>query len=107
VRSPSSVTPIAFAEGVTRSLLTPAPGQYGTTGRNTERGDAFLDFNVSVAKDFVVTERVRLQLRGELFNVFNVTNFNVVDSVMTSPNFGRAISAFDPRRAQLAARVIF
>jgi hypothetical protein len=107
VRNPSSVTPIAFAEGVTRSLLTPAPGEYGTTGRNTERGDAFLDFNVSVAKDFIVTERVRLQLRGEVFNAFNITNFNAVDGVMTSPNFGRAISAFDPRRAQLAARVIF
>jgi hypothetical protein len=107
VRDPSSVTPIAFAEGVTRTHLTPAAGEYGTTGRNTERGDSFLDFNVSVSKDFAVSERVRLQVRGELFNVFNTTNFNAVDSVMTSPNFGRAISAFDPRRAQLAARVIF
>lgn len=107
VRNPSSATPIAFADGVTRAELTPAAGEYGAFGRNTERGDSFLDFNVSVAKDFVVTERVRLQVRGELFNVFNVTNFSGVDGVMTSPNFGRAISAFDPRRAQLAARVTF
>jgi hypothetical protein len=107
VRDPSSVTPVGFVEGVTRTQLTPALGLYGTMGRNTERGDSFLDFNVSVSKDFAVTERVRLQVRGEVFNVFNVTNFNAVDGVMTSPNFGRAVSAFDPRRAQLSARVIF
>ncbi len=107
VRDPSSVTPIAFAEGVTRFDLTPAAGEYGTVGRNTERGDSFLDFNLSVSKDFVITERVRLQVRGEIFNVFNVTNFSAVDGVMSSPNFGRAVSAFDPRRAQLAARIVF
>lgn len=107
VRNPSSATPVSFLDGVTRLLLTPAPGEYGTIGRNTERGDRFLDFNLSVSKDFRVTERVRLQVRGEVFNVFNVTNFNAVDGVMTSPNFGRAVSAFDPRRTQLAARVVF
>jgi hypothetical protein len=107
VRAPSSVTPIAFAEGVTRFNLTPAAGQYGAVGRNTERGDSFLDFNLSVSKDFGITERLRLQVRGEIFNAFNVTNFNAVDGVMSSPNFGRAVSAFDPRRAQLAARITF
>ena len=107
VRDPSSVTPIAFVEGVTRTELTPAAGVYGTIGRNTERGDSFIDFNLSVSKDFALTERLKLQLRGEVFNVFNVTNFSAVDSVMTSPNFGRAVSAFDPRRAQVAARITF
>jgi hypothetical protein len=107
LRSPSSVTAIAFAEGVTRLQLTSAAGVYGTMGRNTERGDSFLEMNVSVSKDFAVTERVKLQLRGEMFNAFNVTNFNAVEGVMTSPNFGRAVSAFDPRRAQVAARVVF
>jgi hypothetical protein len=106
-RHPSSSQPISFADGVTRAQLTPAPGRYGTVGRNTERGDSFLDFNVSLSKDFAVTERVRFQVRGEVFNMFNVTNFNGTDGVMTSPNFGRAVSAFDPRRAQLAARVVF
>jgi hypothetical protein len=107
IRTPSSVTPVRFVEGVTRTDVTPAAGQYGTLGRNTERGDSFLDFNLSILKDFAITERVRLQVRGEVFNLFNVTNFSSVESVMTSPNFGRAVSAFDPRRAQLAARIIF
>jgi hypothetical protein len=107
VRSPSSVTAVAFAEGVSRAQLTPPPGRYGVIGRNTERGDSFLDFNLSISKDFTITERVRLQVRGEMFNLFNVTNFSTVEGVMTSPNFGRAVSAFDSRRAQLAARVVF
>jgi len=48
-----------------------------------------------------------VQLRGELFNAFNLANFNAVDNVLVSPSFGRYTSAFDPRRAQLVARLVF
>jgi hypothetical protein len=54
-----------------------------------------------------VTEKLRLQFRGELFNAFNMANFNAVDNVLVSPSFGHYTSAFDPRRAQLVARVVF
>jgi hypothetical protein len=66
-----------------------------------------VDVGFSLSKDFRVTERLRVQLRGELFNAFNVANFNAVDNVLVSPNFGRYTSAFDARRAQLVARVVF
>ncbi len=107
IRDTSSAQAIRLAAGVTRAQVTPSAGALGTLGRNTERGDGLVDWSFSLSKDFGLTERFRLQLRAELFNAFNVTNFNAIDSVLVSPNFGRYTSAFDPRRAQLAARVVF
>jgi len=107
VRCGSCATPIQLASGLTKAQLTPAAGTLGTLGRNTERTDGLVDWSFSLAKDFRVTEGIRVQLRGELFNAFNVANFNAVDSVLVSPSFGRYTSAFDPRRAQLVARIVF
>jgi hypothetical protein len=107
IRQTSSATPLTYAPGFNAAALRPANGTLGTLGRNTERGDAFYDFSLSLMKDFAINERMRLQIRGEMFNLFNVTNFNGVDNVMTSPTFGRYTSAFDPRRAQFAVRFVF
>jgi hypothetical protein len=107
LRCGSCATPIQLASGVTKAQLTPTAGALGTLGRNTERTDGLIDVSFSLSKDFRFTEGVRLQLRGELFNAFNAANFNAVDGVLVSPNFGRYTSAFEPRRAQLVARVVF
>jgi hypothetical protein len=107
IRCGSCSTAVRVADGVTKAQLTPLPGTLGTLGRNTERTDGLLDVGFSLAKDFRITEGVRLQFRGELYNALNVTNFNAVDNVLVSPTFGRYTSAFDPRRAQLVARVVF
>jgi hypothetical protein len=107
LRCGSCATPIQLASGVTKAQLTPTAGTLGTLGRNTERTDGLMDVSFSLSKDFRITEGIRLQMRGELFNAFNVANFNAVDSVLVSPNFGRYTSAFEPRRAQLVARVVF
>lgn len=107
LRDGSSLTPIRLGTGFTAANLRPAAGQVGALGRNTERGDSFLDWSFSLAKDFTVTESLRVQVRGELFNAFNVTNFGAVDGTLGSATFGRATAAFDPRRAQLALRVTF
>jgi outer membrane receptor protein involved in Fe transport len=107
VRDASAFAAVRLADGVTKAQITPAAGRLGTLGRNTERGDGLIDWGFSLSKDFALKESVKVQLRGELFNAFNVTNFNSYDGVLTSPNFGRALSAFEPRRAQLALRVVF
>jgi hypothetical protein len=107
IRCGSCATPIQLASGITKAQLTPAAGTLGTLERNTERTDGLVDVGFSLSKDFRLTERVRMQFRGELYNAFNVANFNAVDNVLVSPNFGRYTSAFDPRRAQLVARVVF
>ena len=74
----------------TRSIIQGGPGQYfnpnafiqplantyGNAPRNFLQGPGLATTDISVAKKFLFTERVNLQFRAELFNIFNRTNFN-------------------------------
>jgi hypothetical protein len=107
LRDPSSRTAIALTGDVTRAQLSPARGVLGNIGRNTERADGLVSWNASVAKSFALGERARLQVRAEVFNAMNTTNYNPPDGVLSSPTFGQATSALDPRQIQLAMRFSF
>ncbi len=98
---------IDFAPGVTRAMLTPAARTLGTIGRNTERGDTLLQTNFSVFKTFSLTERWKLQLRVESYNVTNTVNYDLPDGVLSSANFGNALTAGEARQHQLALRLSF
>ena len=98
---------LAAVVGGAVGMLTPARGALGDIGRNTERGDNLLQFNVSVGKTFTVTERLRLQVRAEAFNVLNTVNYDLPDGVLSSRNFGQPVTAFDSRQFQLAAKITF
>ena len=50
-------------------------GTFGNTGRNTLRGPGFFDTDLSLSKDTVIREQIKLQFRAEFFNIFNHTNF--------------------------------
>jgi len=60
-----------------------------------------------------ITERYKLQLRGEFFNIFNQVNFlddeGTVNnfSTVSNGNFGRLRTAKDPRIGQVALKFIF
>lgn len=107
IRDTSSKVGIRLADGVITKTIQSVNGTLGTLGRNTERTDGFSEWNLSLTKDFAVTENIKMQMRAEMFNIFNTTNFNSIDGVASSGLFGNYLSAFDPRRAQLALRVIF
>jgi hypothetical protein len=62
--------------------------------------------DASLIKNTDITERVILQLRAEMFNVFNRAQFNGPELNPTNANFGRITSAANlPRAIQLAARL--
>lgn len=86
-------------------------GRLGTVGRNTMPGPGFLNFDLSAFKAFKITERQRIELRGEFFNAFNHTQFDAVLSTgigsIGSANFGRITATRDPRIIQLSARYSF
>lgn len=48
---------------------------FGTEGRNSLQGPSFKEFNFSVFKDTPITERLKMTLRAEFFNLFNHPNF--------------------------------
>ncbi len=83
-------------------------GTYGNLGKDTGRGPNLTELDVSGFKDFNFTERVRLQLRGELFNVLNHPNFQFTSSnISLGSGFGSISSAGSPRNIQLALKLVF
>jgi hypothetical protein len=72
-------------------------GRFGNAGVNTLEGPSLTDFDLSLMKDFHLSERFTLQFRATATNVFNHPNFGLPDSdisdgpgvygVITSTNF--------------------
>lgn len=64
------------------------PGQrFGTAGRNILRSDGLQLVDLSVAKNTQLNERFSLQLRADVYNLFNHRNFGVPDAQVNSNNF--------------------
>jgi hypothetical protein len=55
----------------------PPPGRFGNAGRNILCGPSLKNVDFSVLKETGLSERVRLQFRAEIFNLFNHPNFDV------------------------------
>jgi hypothetical protein len=60
------INPAAFAD--------PA-GNFGNLGRDAVYGPGFWNADLSITKDTSITERLKLQLRAEFFNIFNHPQF--------------------------------
>jgi hypothetical protein len=100
-------------------------GTFGNIGKNPYRLPDAWSWDVQLSKSFSLTERFKLQLRGEYFNVLNHPVFgpesistgavnstdqiSAFDKLNNNSSFGtfRAGQAGDPRIAQLAAKVVF
>ena len=57
------------------AFTNPTPGSFGNNGRNTLIGPGFANVNFSLAKEFAVREFVKLEIRADMFNVFNHINW--------------------------------
>jgi hypothetical protein len=101
-----------FQIGPDGKLLTQAQ-LYASTGNATRnnpkaRSPWFLNENISASKNINFTEKVKLTLRAEAFNLFNRVRWGGPDSTYTSANFGNVRSqSNDPRRMQFGAKVVF
>ena len=90
----------------TDAFTMPVYGTFGDAGRNILDGPGAKLLNVAFARQVAFT-RGALQIRLELYNVFNWTNFDLPDNFLGSPTFGQILSAGAPRRFQLGARYLF
>ena len=67
-----------------------------------------MEINLALVKPFSFTERHTLQLRVEVFNLFNRTNFGVPVRFLEAPNFGQATDTLTPgRRVQIVLKYNF
>ncbi|HEY1577184.1 MAG TPA: TonB-dependent receptor [Terracidiphilus sp.] len=79
----------------------PNQGRFGALGRNTFRGPAFYNFDFAFIKDTPFgrrgsgAERMDLQFRAELFNLFNIVNMSTPANILgvTTNTSGGAPSA--------------
>ncbi len=73
----------------------------------SRRSDAHWQLDLKYIQNFHLKGRVQLQLDADLFNVFDrQTGYNVQPG-RSSSEFGLPRSYFDPRRLQIAARLLF
>lgn len=80
----------------------------GNASRGIIQGPPTFRVDFTMSKNFYIGERVRVQVRGEAFNVFNHTNLRTFASLNnTSTLFGIIGTVRDPRTMQLGAKIIF
>jgi len=87
--------PTAFAEP--NPLGTPTQNlRYGNTGRNAFRGPGYFNMNLSLARQFKITERIGLQLRADAIHFTNTPHFNNPNATLGASNFGEITGTLSP-----------
>ena len=91
----------------TAAFVLPAAGTFGNSGRNVIAGPGLVQADISLARNFLFKEKIRLQFRAEAFNALNKANFNLPAATIDSGSFGQITSAADPRQIQLGLKLNF
>jgi hypothetical protein len=99
------------------ALTAPCLGCLGTLGRNTFVGPSHFSTDLTLGKNFKLTERVNLKFDAAAFNVFNHTNFLLATSGggahndMRDGSFGKAggttLNGAGPRVMQFGMKLSF
>ena len=107
VGDPDIENPSADGWFNTEAFARPPLGSFGDAGRNILEGPGFVNVNLALVKHAAIVGGARLQLRVEMFNLFNRVNLGLPDNFLGSPTFGQILSAGDARRTQLGIRLLF
>jgi hypothetical protein len=90
---------------------TPTLGSEGNLGRNTYDQPGYNNVDFTFEKFFTTPwffgEKMKLQVKGEVINLFNRTNLNTVTSDLSSSLFGHSTSQLPSRYLQFHLRASF
>jgi hypothetical protein len=101
------------------AFVLPAAGTLGTSvSRNSLRGPGLFTVDFNVSKNVALSSRgTYLQLRFEVFNLFNRVNYGLPNSTIFiatadgggsyNPTAGQITTALAPRQVQLAIKLVF
>ncbi|HET8925349.1 MAG TPA: carboxypeptidase regulatory-like domain-containing protein [Candidatus Acidoferrum sp.] len=110
----TSDTPIVGAGGIqwftnNGNFTQPANGTFGSCAPQLGglRTPHFTDVDLGIAKNFQMTERLRLQFRTDFINAFNHVQLNVPNTTCCGTTMGQITSAQPPRNIQLALKLYF
>jgi hypothetical protein len=91
-----------------RAAFASAPeGRRGNSTRGQFRGPSLYVFDLSLRKQFAVTDRVRVQFVADLFNALNHANFRNPQTNLANADFGVISAVGPPRNVQIGARLTF
>ena len=85
----------------------PAQFTFGSASRNLLRGPKFVNTDLSFMKNVIVGGGATVQIRVEMFNIFNTVNWGNPNATFDSANFGLITSAGAMRQVQLGAKLLF
>jgi hypothetical protein len=90
------------------NFTNPAVGSFGNCAPQLGglRGPHYTDVDLSLHKNFQITERFRLQFRTDFINAFNHVQFNAPDMSLGA-TMGQITSAQPPRNIQLALKLYY
>ena len=89
------------------AFIMPAVGTWGDLGRGVFTGPGLTEFDASLFKSIVVTERARFQFRAEFFNLLNHTNFGNPNTTAFSGGAASASAGLITTTATTARQIQF
>jgi len=92
------------------AFVAQTPGTIGNEHPNQLFGPRLTRTDFSIFKNFALTERLKLQFRTEIFNLFNHAEFNTPASTLNRTGVGQITSLNNnsiPRQIQFAAKFTF
>jgi hypothetical protein len=113
-----ALTPVQTLGGIgpgqpwfsTSSFAVPSPNTFGNAGRNSIRGPGLKNYDFSLFRRFSITERFKLEFRGEFYNLTNTPHFSNPDGNVNHGTFGTissTLSGYGNRQIQTALRLLF
>ncbi len=110
------------------AFVSPKDGRQGNLGRNTVYSLGLKQVDLALSRVIPLSSHTRVELRAEMFNLFNTPNFGPYLPTLTSPLFGLSTASYansmgtgalarggmnplfqagGPRSTQLAVRFVF
>jgi hypothetical protein len=103
---------------VNPAVFVATPNSLGNLSRNKFYGPSFKDVDFSVFKNIPITERVKIQLRAEMYNLFNRINLasgagsvngsnGIISDTIGDFNGAPGLGPGEPFNMQLVGKIIF
>jgi hypothetical protein len=90
------------------SFQLPALDTFGDMGRNSLRSDWYRNLDLSIFRQFPITERFRLEFRFEMFNATNTPVWAIPVTSIDDANFGQVTSTLNTaRQLQFGLKLYF
>jgi carboxypeptidase family protein len=89
------------------AFASPASGAYSPLRPYTILNPSSLQVDMGLSRTFKITEAQNIQFRWEVFNIPNRLNANAPITTLNDANFGKILSAQNPRIMQFALKYVF